>query len=218
MSKTEGPRWEQLPECMTLFPLNHYISFCCLFQGPQTLSNVISGSGEMDRPDKHIATSASIQHATIIPSFILLISITKGLIMLMKRPNGLVLSVGDTAVGLGGKSCAKCVTQNQTAWPGLAASLFKARGAQTAAQLWPSGRGGRGRISVITHWPRQVAATQADTPLCLRDQRAIKLYAPTNRIVFYFKRSIESVLDLFFLVCCGCTCHRNAKHHPDTTA
>lgn len=27
MSKTEGPWWEQLPECMTLFPLNHYISF-----------------------------------------------------------------------------------------------------------------------------------------------------------------------------------------------
>lgn len=30
--------------------------------------------------------------------------------MLMKRPNGLVLSVRDTAGALGGKSCAKCVT------------------------------------------------------------------------------------------------------------
>lgn len=53
-----------------------------------------------------------IQHATVVLflSFFWLISIMKGLIMLMKCPNGLVLSVGDTAVGLGGKSCAKCVT------------------------------------------------------------------------------------------------------------
>lgn len=40
----------------------------------------------------------------------LLICIMKGLIMLMRRPSGLVLSVGDTAVCLRAKSCAKYVT------------------------------------------------------------------------------------------------------------
>lgn len=45
-----------------------------------------------------------------IISILLLSSSVKGLIMLMKHPSGLVLGVRDTAVGLGGKPCAKCVT------------------------------------------------------------------------------------------------------------
>lgn len=101
----------QFPSPWTL--TSHY---CCPFQGPWPPSDVISGSGETDSPKsaKRGATSAfnparqsGTPHLFLM---FLLICIMKGLIMLMRRPSGLVLSVGDTAVGLRAKSCAKCVT------------------------------------------------------------------------------------------------------------
>lgn len=57
-------------ECMFPSPWTTASQFCCLFQGPWALNDVISGSGEMDSPKsaKHTATSAliqPIQHAII---------------------------------------------------------------------------------------------------------------------------------------------------------
>lgn len=118
MSQTEGPWWEPFPECMNLFlsPWTITSHFCCPFQGPWPLNGYHlwlwwNGQSKVSQALCHICFNPACQ-SSMLQLFImfLLISIMKGLIMLMRRPNGLVLSVGDTAVGLQGKSCAKCVT------------------------------------------------------------------------------------------------------------
>lgn len=75
------------------------------------MNDVISGIGVefakvKPRTQPHLPQSNNVT----ITSVLLLSSSVKGLIILMKHPSGLVLGVRDTAVGLGGKPSAKCVT------------------------------------------------------------------------------------------------------------
>lgn len=98
------------------FPLNHYISFLLpASRSPTTewchLCLRWNGQAKVSQAHRHICFNPARQSS--MPQLFLmflLIYIMKGLIMLMRRPNGLVLSVRDTAVGLRAKSCAKCVT------------------------------------------------------------------------------------------------------------
>lgn len=84
--------------------------FCRLCPGPRLLNDIISGL-KVTQARRRICFNPACQ--SCMPQLFrmfLLISIMKGLIMLMRRPNDLVLTVEDTAVGLRAKSCAKCVT------------------------------------------------------------------------------------------------------------
>lgn len=88
-----------------------------LFPSPWTITSHFwiwlwwRGQSEVSQACRHICFNPARQSSMPqLFKMFLLISIMKGLIMLMRRPNGLVLSVGDTAVGLQAKSCAKCVT------------------------------------------------------------------------------------------------------------
>ncbi len=98
------------------FPLNHYISF--LLPVSRSLTTEWyhlwlwwNGQPKVSQALCYICFNPARQSSMPqLFTMFLLISIMKGLIMLMRRPNGLVLSVGGTAVGLQGKSCAKCVT------------------------------------------------------------------------------------------------------------
>lgn len=97
-------------------PLNHYISSLLLVSRCLTTAWCLlwlwwHGQPKVSQARCHICFIPAHQSSTPrLFIMFLLISIMKGLIMLMRRPSGLVLSVGDTAVGLRGKSCAKCVT------------------------------------------------------------------------------------------------------------
>ena len=56
---------------------------------------------------------------------------------------------------------------------GLRWAVRGARGPGSGLAVVKVGQGGGwedGRISVITHWPGQDAASQAELPLCLEDQ------------------------------------------------
>lgn len=117
MSRMEGPWWDQFPEsslwiCFLPVELLHLIFAAC-FKVSWPLNDVIwwNGQSKVSQARHHICFNPARQ-SSMPQLFImfLLISIMKGLIMLMRRPNGLVSSVRDTAVGLQGKSCTKCVT------------------------------------------------------------------------------------------------------------
>lgn len=105
MNEVEGLCWKPFPVHMNLFPSPWSItSHFWLWLGWR-------GQSKVSQACRHICFNPA--HQSSMPQLFKmfsLISIMKGLIMLMRRPNGLVLSVGDTAVGLQAKSCAKCVT------------------------------------------------------------------------------------------------------------
>lgn len=86
-----------------------------------------------------------------------------------------------------------CHLELDPVWPGLTASCMQSDGAQKVSlgSGHVDGGGGGGQISVITHWPRQDAASQAELPLGSPGSVGQNnFYAPMNNSsAFHFKYS-----------------------------
>lgn len=186
------------------FFVNYYIYFFCLMSQTTECCDVLlqrKGQSKLSQAHDHICFNPARQ-SSMAQLFImfLLISIMKGLIMLMRCLDDLVLSVWDTAVGLQAKSCAKCVNQNQTRL--LTVSCLQCEELRQQLGCGQVRREGLGGYQSLPIGPDKMQQVKQSSHCVLKISWTIKFYAPMNNTsIFHFKCSIRGISCSEFFVC-----------------